>query len=34
LQADFKSFFTQFDQRRDKDFTTTFPNLSDWYNNL
>jgi len=34
LQADFKSFFKQYDQRRDKDFTTTFPNLSDWYNNL
>jgi hypothetical protein len=34
LQADFKSFFTQYDQRRKKDFSTTFPNLSDWYNNI
>jgi len=34
LQVDFKSFFTQFDQRRKKDFSTTFPNLSDWYNNI
>jgi len=34
LQADFKSFFKQYDQRRNKDFITAFPNLSDWYNTL
>jgi len=34
LQNDFKQFFTQYDQRRGKDFCTTFPELADWYNNL
>jgi len=32
LQKDFKSFFTQYDQRRGKDFATAFPNLAGWYN--
>ena len=34
LQRDFKNFYTQYDQRRGKDFGATFPNLADWYNTL
>ena len=34
LQQDFKKFFTQYDPRRGKNFTQTFPNLADWYNTL
>jgi hypothetical protein len=34
LQQDFKKFFTQYDQRRGKNFTETFPALADWYNTL
>jgi organic radical activating enzyme len=34
LQKDFKSFFTQYDQRRGKDFAKTFPRLADWYNSI
>jgi hypothetical protein len=34
LQQDFKQFFTQYDQRRGKDFCNTFPALADWYNTL
>lgn len=34
LQKDFKAFYTQYDQRRGKDFCTTFPELADWYNTL
>ena len=34
LQRDFKQFYTQYDQRRGKDFTTAFPALADWYNTL
>jgi organic radical activating enzyme len=34
LQQDFKKFYTQYDQRRDKNFITTFPNLAEWYINL
>ena len=34
LQSDFKKFFTQYDQRRGKDFCDTFPELSDWYKAL
>ena len=34
LQQDFKKFFTQYDERRGKDFCLTFPNLADWYNTL
>ena len=30
----FKNFFTQYDQRRGKDFSATFPRLADWYNTL
>ena len=34
LQRDFKNFFTQYDQRRGKNFTKTFPALADWYNEI
>jgi hypothetical protein len=34
LARDFKSFFTQYDQRRGKDFAVAFPRLADWYNNI
>jgi len=34
LLNDFKQFYAQYDQRRGKDFTLAFPNLSDWYNSL
>ena len=34
LLNDFKHFYTQYNQRRGKDFTLAFPNLADWYNSL
>ena len=34
LQKDFKQFYQQYDKRRNKDFSTTFPELKDWYNDL
>jgi organic radical activating enzyme len=34
LRQDFKSFFTQYDHRRGKSLTQTFPQLADWYNNI
>ena len=34
LLNDFKKFYTQYDQRRDKDFGTTFPALAEWYNTI
>lgn len=34
LQNDFKHFYQQYDQRRDKNFAETFPNLVSWYNTL
>jgi organic radical activating enzyme len=34
LKKDFKSFYTQYDQRNNRDFVQAFPNLADWYNNL
>ena len=34
LLNDFKQFYTQYDQRRGKNFTQTFPNLANWYNSL
>lgn len=33
-ELDFKSFFLQYDERRNKDFTKTFPELKDWFNSL
>ena len=34
LQKDFKTFYTQYDQRRNKNFVNAFPELTDWYNTL
>ena len=34
LLNDFKQFYTQYDQRRDKNFASTFPNLLNWYNSI
>jgi organic radical activating enzyme len=34
LLNDFKQFYTQYDQRRGKDFTSAFPELTEWYNSL
>jgi organic radical activating enzyme len=34
LLNDFKQFYTQYDQRRNKNFTETFPLLADWYNDI
>jgi hypothetical protein len=34
LHNDFKKFYTQYDQRRNKNFVKTFTNLSDWYQTL
>ena len=33
-RKDFKSFFTQYDKRRGKSFTETFPELADWYGDI
>ena len=34
LRNDFKQFFAQYDQRRDKNFAETFPNLKEWYESI
>ena len=34
LLNDFRQFYTQYDQRRSKNFHTAFPNLMEWYNGL
>lgn len=34
MARDFKSFFTQYDLRRGKNFVETFPRLAEWYNKL
>jgi len=34
LEHDFKHFYAQYDRRRGKNFTDSFPNLKEWYNNL
>ena len=34
LLNDFKQFYTQYDQRRNKNFSKTFPALAEWYDNL
>ena len=34
LHNDFKQFFSQYDQRRNKNFVNTFPTLADWYHDL
>ena len=34
LHNDFKQFYTQYDQRRGKNFKETFPHLIEWYNDI
>lgn len=34
LQEDCKKFFTQYDQRRNKNFCEIFPNLKDWWESI
>ena len=34
LHNDFKKFYSQYDQRRGKNFAEAFPRLANWYNNL
>ena len=34
LHNDFRQFYTQYDQRRNKDFVNTFPEIKEWYNSL
>ena len=34
LLNDFRQFHTQYDQRRGKDFGTTFPELREWYDSI
>jgi organic radical activating enzyme len=34
LLNDFRQFYTQYDQRRNKNFAETFPYLKDWFNSL
>jgi organic radical activating enzyme len=34
LHNDFKQFFIQYDQRRQKDFAKTFPTLKTWYDSI
>lgn len=34
LLNDFKLFYTQYDQRRGKNFTATFPKLKEWYESI
>ena len=34
FEKDFRKFFTQYDQRRELDFVTTFPRLKEWYESI
>jgi len=34
MYHDFKSFYSQYDKRRNKDFKKTFPELAEWYDSL
>jgi organic radical activating enzyme len=34
LRNEFREFYTQYDQRRGKDFGTTFPELKEWYDSI
>ena len=34
LLNDFRQFYAQYDQRRNKSFNVTFPKIKDWYNSL
>ena len=34
LLNDFSQFYSQYDQRRNKNFVSVFPNLKEWYDSL
>jgi hypothetical protein len=34
LQRDFKNFYEQYDQRRNKNYRETFPQIAEWYDTL
>jgi hypothetical protein len=34
MSEDFKNYYQQYDQRRDKNFKSAFPTLKDWYDSL
>jgi hypothetical protein len=34
LRADFKNFYKQYDERRNKNFIKTFPIIGEWYRGL
>jgi hypothetical protein len=34
LHNDFKKFYQQYDQRRNKNFVESFPTLQDWYESI
>ena len=34
LRQDFKNYYLQFDKRREKNFSSTFSTLADWYCSL
>ena len=34
LQKDFKTFYSQYDKRREKDFESTFPIIGEWYRGI
>jgi hypothetical protein len=34
LRNDFKQFYTQYDNRRGKNFAVTFPHMKDWYESI
>ena len=34
LQKDFKTFYSQYDKRRGKDFEKTFPIIGEWYRGI
>ena len=34
LQKDFKTFYSQYDKRRNKDFEKTFPIIGEWYRGI
>ena len=34
LHNDFRQFYTQYDQRRGKNFQATFTNLTAWYDSI
>ena len=34
LRNDFRQFYSQYDQRRGKDFRTTFPEIVQWYDSI